>query len=784
MLFVCHSSITAQETAEVKIDTITEKWVSTVGGEAVYSGYRMFDAVNAACNELGAGKEGANNIINIRNSGRSGQYFFTSRCKSICEQDSMGDWDVIPEEYCGNYLGITEGNRTAYSESYSINPLSHQTLDFHGNTVLCENVGYIFNAYVNAIHAEYKDGIVIKDLRVTGNPDDGILLRHCNDVTITNIEMDLNSVESEVFTTYLWDDDEMDCEILKTRGNGILVDSPNKSKEFYDKNDNYPSNNLIINGNISISGAYSYGIKTYSINGVSIGDITVTNTGACGVLLNNSINCEIGVVTGYRNGMSSSPGCATFRVANKNHKTHCKGVYSRNSGRGFFSVSGSSDCTVDYVDIRNITGTNSQCILIDSSVNTHVLSGVATNCTGEHAIANRGVGYHNSIFLDESYSSINIQEKDAGFIKVDGEIESDLTAGYTEYGYANTDNSTRKSIEWEVDGGAGDYTFRWRFANGSSVNRFAKLFIDDVYKGTISFSNSNSWSDWRVTAAKKVSGVNSGTKRIRLEAIQNEGLANIDNLNVIRPNTSISSTDIQTIVIQELETGFYDIDDYAEGKEGEITSDATPGYTGYGYANTYNALGQGIDWNIDGREGTYTFRWRFANGSSLNRKAILSINGKDVSTRDFIDTKGWSKWATTSVKVYNVEGGIKSIRLRAIQNEGLANIDYLEVTGPGVTRSFKEVSSLYRDYDNVSSSKTLEDNCCGGDMAEVPDLLTVTSFSPEEVFVYDLTGKLISAQVLNTTEEQINTEGLSQGIYIIKSVISGQESTVKKYIKN
>lgn len=91
------------------------------------------------------------------------------------------------------------------------------------------------------------------------------------------------------------------------------------------------------------------------------------------MILNNSTNCNVGVVTGSYNCWGG--GYATFRVANTNGSTYCEGVHSRNSGRGFFSVSGSHDCTVGWVDIATTT---SQCIFLEDATNTHVLCGVVS----------------------------------------------------------------------------------------------------------------------------------------------------------------------------------------------------------------------------------------------------------------------------------------------------------------------------------------------------------------------------------------------------------------------
>jgi rhamnogalacturonan endolyase len=133
---------------------------------------------------------------------------------------------------------------------------------------------------------------------------------------------------------------------------------------------------------------------------------------------------------------------------------------------------------------------------------------------------------------------------------------------------------------------------------------------------------------------------------------------------------------ISSITIQEDTTGFCNVD-------GTI-DDNHSGFTGTGFANTTNATGMGVDWriNIQSSGGTYTFTWRFANGSS-SRPARLLVNGSTVvSSIDFPATGAWTTWSEVSVDV-TLTTGIKDIRLEATGSNGLANIDYLMVTGCG-----------------------------------------------------------------------------------------------------
>ncbi|MBL3657061.1 RICIN domain-containing protein [Fulvivirga sediminis] len=314
-LFIfCYSIALMHVFAQGEVTRSGNTWSARVNGSTVYTGVRMFDAVNAACSRAGNGA-----TIHIRNSGDSGD----------------------------------DGGKV-----YAIRPLEGQTLDFHNHTVNCNSNGDL----AVAVHADKKDGITLMNLKVTGSPRYGIWFRGCSDVTLTNITMDLDKNNPV--------------------GLGIRVDASTA-----------PASNLTINGTTTVNGSKGHGIETYGLNGVSIGDVTVTNTGGCGLLLNESQNCSVGVVTGNYNCYGG--GYATFRVANDNGSTHVKGVYSRNSGRGFFSVSGSHDCTIDWVDIANST---SQGIFLEDATNTHVLSGSVSN------------GNPNVQFVRTKNCSVNLSE--------------------------------------------------------------------------------------------------------------------------------------------------------------------------------------------------------------------------------------------------------------------------------------------------------------------------------------------------------------------------------------
>jgi hypothetical protein len=140
--------------------------------------------------------------------------------------------------------------------------------------------------------------------------------------------------------------------------------------------------------------------------------------------------------------------------------------------------------------------------------------------------------------------------------------------------------------------------------------------------------------------------------------------------------TTTTTSGGQSITIQENAAGFCDVD-------GTIDNNHS-GYTGSGFANTDNANGNGIDYSANvTSSGTFTFTIRYANGSS-DRSARLLVNGSTaVSSISFPGTGDWDSWSTVSVNA-SMTTGVQDIRLEATNSAGLANIDSMEISGPGI----------------------------------------------------------------------------------------------------
>ncbi|PIB35351.1 hypothetical protein BFP72_08060 [Reichenbachiella sp. 5M10] len=127
------------------------------------------------------------------------------------------------------------------------------------------------------------------------------------------------------------------------------------------------------------------------------------------------------------------------------------------------------------------------------------------------------------------------------------------------------------------------------------------------------------------------------------------------------------------VTIQEGTLGFCGVD-------GSVDSN-NAGYTGDGFANTTNALGEGVDYKINASAGSATLSVQYA--SATDRPANVLVNGTAVAVLNMPATGAWTTWSSVSTSI-NLSNGINEIRLEATSASGLGNIDYITVSGDGV----------------------------------------------------------------------------------------------------
>jgi hypothetical protein len=222
------------------------------------------------------------------------------------------------------------------------------------------------------MYARGKTDIDIPNLKMTGSPQYGMFFRETNNVHLGHIELRLTSAA----------------------GIGIRADSGSNAGSMTTFNRNYTFDYVYGEG------MGSHILETYGIDGIQIGTVEGNDVGECGLLLNRSINAEVGLVT--CTDCATGTGYAAFRVANDvgkvgssypEHNIRVGKVVARGGGRGIFSVSGCGGLTIDEIDIAN-TGNTS--ILLQNTYNTTIAAVRGTVVGGVVQISNDTTNTNNN----------------------------------------------------------------------------------------------------------------------------------------------------------------------------------------------------------------------------------------------------------------------------------------------------------------------------------------------------------------------------------------------------
>jgi hypothetical protein len=208
------------------------------------------------------------------------------------------------------------------------------------------------------IYARGRTDIDIPNAAITGSPVYGMFFRDVDNLRLGRIELRMSA------------------------GLGIRIDN---------------NAGAVRRKNVSIDYVYgegmsSHAVETYGIEQIRIGTVEAKDTGECGLLLNNTSNAEVGLVSCDNCGAGT--GYAAFRIANDAGKIgddwpagniHVGKVIARRGGRGIFSVSGSGGLTIDEIDLAD-TGNNA--ILLQNCYNTTIAAKSGTVSGGTVLLSN------------------------------------------------------------------------------------------------------------------------------------------------------------------------------------------------------------------------------------------------------------------------------------------------------------------------------------------------------------------------------------------------------------
>jgi alpha-galactosidase-like CBM13-containing protein len=104
-----------------------------------------------------------------------------------------------------------------------------------------------------------------------------------------------------------------------------------------------------------------------------------------------------------------------------------------------------------------------------------------------------------------------------------------------------------------------------------------------------------------------------------------------------------------------------------------------PGFTGTGFVDTTNAVGAAVEFAVTApAASSEPLAFRYANGTTTDRPATLTVNGANGGTVSFPPTGDWANWQTRTPTAA-LAAGSNTIRLTATTAGGLPNLDSLTV---------------------------------------------------------------------------------------------------------
>ncbi|KIH96565.1 parallel beta-helix repeat-containing ricin B lectin [Streptomonospora alba] len=193
-----------------------------------------------------------------------------------------------------------------------------------------------------------------------------IRIRHAQDVSVPYLSV----TGAPYFAVWVRTSQNVhlgEIDLRQSGGAGIRIDSRD--------DDSVREARDITVDHVYVEGTGGHGVETYGVDGIDIGTVVARDTGYSGLLLNDTVNADIGLVDGV--GTGTGTGYAAFRMANRNGRVggsypttvHVDEVRARGGGRGIFCVSESGGAVIDRVDIAD-TGSNA--ILIENCHNVDI----------------------------------------------------------------------------------------------------------------------------------------------------------------------------------------------------------------------------------------------------------------------------------------------------------------------------------------------------------------------------------------------------------------------------
>ena len=265
-----------------------------------------------------------------------------------------------------------------------------------------------------------------------------------------------------------------------------------------------------------------------------------------------------------------------------------------------------------------------------------------------------------------SVTPVALQAEDA---TLSGVTVSGRNGGFEGFGYADYQNAAGDYVEWVLDmPAASRRRLTVRYANGAATDRPLALALNGaVVTPSLSFPRTGSWTTWS-TASFELPLVG-GANRVRLTSVGSNG-----------PNLDFLAVGAETIP-PSVEPVTYQAE--SASLAGPVVAKGNGGFTGTGYADYQNAVGEYVEFAYDAPTvGDYVLEFRYANGSSSDRPLELRVNGAVARPRlSFVPTGSWSTWRT-SIATVALPAGHNRVRLTAIGSTG-PNLDAVTIRPAG-----------------------------------------------------------------------------------------------------